>query len=325
MKEFDLIKRYFAQGGHARKDVLLGIGDDCAVTKVPQNQHLAVTTDTLISGVHFLPDAPARSVAYKAVAVNLSDLAAIGAEPAWISLSLSLPTFDEAWIDDFVKGLFELTEYYSVQLIGGDTVSGPLALTITAQGFVPPENELRRSNAKPGDWIYVTGSLGDAGAGLDILQNKIEVPHNHAEYLINRHYYPTPRVMAGTALRRTANACIDVSDGLVADLSHILNASGCGATVHVDRLPVSSALFESVGAQQAYRYALTAGDDYELVFTVNEEQRGNLETSLTNSNVKATCIGQITGYAGQLDLRLYDEKYQLNDVTAGYEHKFNNG
>ncbi|NVK54597.1 MAG: thiamine-phosphate kinase [Alteromonadaceae bacterium] len=324
MKEFDLIKRYFAQGGHTRKDVLLGIGDDCAVTKVPENQHLAITTDTLISGVHFLPDAPARSVAYKAVAVNLSDLAAAGAEPAWISLSLSLPSYDEDWIDEFVKGLFELTEYYSVQLIGGDTVTGPLSLTITAQGFVPPNTELRRSTAKPGDWIYVTGHLGDAGAGLDILQGKVQASDKHRDYLVNRHYFPTPRVMAGTALRRTANACIDVSDGLVADLSHILNSSGCGATVHVDRLPVSSALFDTVGAQQAYRYALTAGDDYELVFAVNEEQRGNLETSLTNANVKATCIGQITGHAGQMDLRLYDEKYEL-DNEAGYEHRFTNG
>lgn len=321
MKEFDLIKQYFAQRGHVRKDVILGIGDDCAVTKVPDNQHLAVTTDTLISGVHFLSDAPARSVAYKAVAVNLSDLASSGAEPAWISLSLSLPSYDENWIDEFVNGLYELTEYYSVQLIGGDTVTGPLALTITAQGFVPPDTELRRSNAKPGDWIYVTGNLGDAGAGLDILKGEIEAGGEHRDYLINRHYYPTPRVMAGTSLRRTANACIDVSDGLVSDLGHILKMSGCGATVHVDRLPVSSALFETVGAQQAYRYALAAGDDYELVFTVNEEQRGNLETSLTNANVKATCIGQVNGYAGQLDLRLYDEKYMLDEST-GYEHEF---
>lgn len=324
MKEFDLIKRYFAQGGHTRKDVLVGIGDDCAVAKVPENQHLAVTTDTLIAGVHFLPDAPARSVAYKAVAVNLSDLASMGAEPAWISLSLSLPHCDEAWIEEFASGLYELTEYYSVQLIGGDTVAGPMAMTITAQGFIPPDNELRRSRAKPGDWIYATGSLGDAGAGLDILQNTITVPQRHRDYLVNRHYYPTPRVMAGTALRRTANACIDVSDGLVSDLKHILNASNYGATVHVDRLPISAPLFESVGAQAAYRYALTAGDDYELVFTVNEEQRGNLETSLSNANVKATCIGQITGHAGQLDLRLYDERYSLPE-SSGYEHQFDHG
>lgn len=173
MKEFDLIGRYFADGGHQRKDVIVGIGDDCAVTSVPANQQLAITTDTLVSGVHFLKDAPARSVAYKAVAVNLSDLAAMGAEPAWISLSLSLSELDETWLEEFVKGLYELTRYYSVQLIGGDTVRGPLAMTITAQGFIPPDVALKRSTAKPGDWIYVTGTTGDAGAGLALLKGEL--------------------------------------------------------------------------------------------------------------------------------------------------------
>ena len=321
MKEFDLIGRYFANGGHQRKDVIVGIGDDCAVTSVAANQQLAITTDTLVSGVHFLKDAPARSVAYKAVAVNLSDLAAMGAEPAWISLSLSMSHVDEAWMEEFASGLYELTRYYSVQLIGGDTVRGPLAMTITAQGFIPPEAALKRSTARPGDWIYVTGSTGDAGAGLDILKGSREAKEEDREFLVKRHLYPTPRVAVGTALRRIASSCIDVSDGLLADLNHILKASNCGATVHVDRLPVSSALFNCVGAQDAYRYALTAGDDYELVFTVNEEQRGNLETSLASTGVKATCIGQVTGQAGKTDLKLYDEPYQLKDV-AGYEHDF---
>jgi thiamine-monophosphate kinase len=322
VKEFDLIQRFFANGGHHRKDVVVGIGDDCAVTQVAESQNLAITTDTLLSGVHFLPSAPPRSVAYKAVAVNLSDLAAMGAEPAWISLSLSMPHSDPQWLEEFAAGLYELTEYYSVQLIGGDTVCGPLSLTITAQGFVPPESELRRSRAKPGDWIYVTGTLGDAGAGLEILKGGLTTDEKSADYLVNRHLYPTPRVMAGTALRRTASSCIDVSDGLLADLGHILTASACGATVHVDRLPISSELFTAVQAKQAYAYALTAGDDYELVFTVNEEQRGNVETALSNCNVKATCIGQITGHTGQCDLRLYDNPY-TTPHAAGYEHQFN--
>lgn len=322
MKEFDLISRYFAQGGHHRKDVLVGIGDDCAVTQMPANQQLAITTDTLVEGVHFLKQAPARSVAYKAVAVNLSDLAAMGAEPAWISLSLSMPFCDEAWLSEFAKGLYELTEYYSVQLIGGDTVSGPLSLTITAQGFIPPDNALKRSSAKPGDWIYVTGTLGDAGAGLAILQNQLEVADENREFLVNRHLYPTPRVMAGTALRRTANACIDVSDGLASDIRHILKASGCGAQIHIDRLPISTELFKTVGAKKAYEMALTAGDDYELIFTVSEEQRGNLETSLASANVQATCIGQVNGYNGQCDFRLYDSPYTLPGEGKGYEHNF---
>lgn len=321
MKEFDLIDRYFASGGHKRKDVIVGIGDDCAVTTVAENQQLAITTDTLVGGVHFLIDAPARSVAYKAVAVNLSDLAAMGAEPAWISLSLSMPSIDEDWLEEFVSGLYELTQYYSVQLIGGDTVCGPMSMTITAQGFVPPSSELKRSTAKPGDWIYVTGTLGDAGAGLAILKGELQAETENREYLVNRHHFPTPRVMAGTALRRTANSCIDISDGLVADLQHIMDASDCGALLHVDRLPISNALFETVEAKKAYELALTAGDDYELIFTVNEEQRGNLETTLANANVNVTCIGQVNGHKGQLDLKLYEDRFELND-DAGYEHKF---
>ena len=321
MKEFDLIGRYFANSGHKRKDVVIGIGDDCAVTTVPENQQLAVTTDTLVAGVHFLQDAPAKSVAYKTVAANLSDLAAMGAEPAWISLSLSLPEVNEAWLDDFVSGLYELTQYYSVQLIGGDTVKGPMAMTITAQGFIPPGSELTRSGAKPGDWVYVTGTLGDAGAGLDILQNKLEVAGEAKDVLINRHCFPTPRVAVGTAIRRIATSCIDISDGLISDLGHILKASNCGANLNVDRLPLSRALTSAVSEQQAIDYALSAGDDYELIFTVGEEQRGSLETSLASTNVKATCVGQLTGQAGTLSLLKDNEKYTPQSGT-GYEHVF---
>ncbi len=321
MKEFDLIGRYFNSGGHQRKDVVVGIGDDCAITVVPENQQLAITTDTLIGGVHFLMDTPAKSVAYKAVAVNLSDLAAMGAEPAWISLSLSLPDVDESWLSDFVEGLYELTRFYSVQLIGGDTVRGPMSMTITAQGFIPPGSQLRRNEAKPGDWVYVTGSLGDAGAGLDILKGDLQASGEAREFLIKRHLYPTPRVAAGTALRRIANACIDVSDGLLADLSHILNGSKCGATLHLDRLPLSRGLQQTVETEKAIEYALSAGDDYELIFTVSEEQKGILETSLSSTNVKATCIGQLTGNSGHIDLKLNDQPYRLPQ-QFGFEHKF---
>lgn len=321
MKEFDLIGRYFSNSGHKRKDVVIGIGDDCAVTTVPENQQLAVTTDTLVSGVHFLSDAPAKSVAYKTVAVNLSDLAAMGAEPAWISLSLSLPEVDETWLDEFAAGLYELTQYYSVQLIGGDTVKGPMALTITAQGFIPPGSELTRSSAKPGDWVYVTGTLGDAGAGLDILKNALNVSGEAKDVLINRHYFPTPRVAVGTAIRRIATSCIDISDGLLSDLKHILKASECGANIHVERLPLSRALTSAVTPEQAIEYALSAGDDYELIFTVGEEQRGSLETSLASTNVKATCIGQLTGQAGVLSLMHNNEKFTPKN-PSGYEHSF---
>ncbi|KXI29381.1 thiamine-phosphate kinase [Paraglaciecola hydrolytica] len=319
MKEFSIIDTFFKQQNHQRKDVLLGIGDDAALTVVPAGQALVTTTDTLLAGVHFLPDAEPSTIARKAVAVNLSDLAAMGAEPAWISLSISLPTADEAWLSAFATGLAEMTRFYSIQLIGGDTVQGPLAVTITAQGFVPPEQALLRSKAKPGDFIYVTGTLGDAGLGLDLLLNKVTVadPIN-AQYVLNRLHNPTPRLLVGTSLRRIANACIDLSDGLSSDIKHILQASNCGATINVDKLPLSKAMRESVEPQNAVKYALSAGDDYELLFTVSEEQKGKLETAMANTSVSFSCIGQLNGMSNKLEYRLNN---QVIDYQAtGYQH-----
>ena len=314
-----MIEAFFKAKSIQRKDVIIGIGDDGAVTHIPQGQALVTTTDTLLSGVHFLADTSPHAIAQKAIAVNLSDLAAMGAEPAWISLSLSLPEVDESWLEAFSNGLQEHAVYYSVQLIGGDMVKGPLAITITAQGFVPFDQALTRSNAKPGDSVYVTGTLGDAGLGLHIAQQKcvLDDPLNQ-DYLLNRLNYPTPRLLVGTSLRRIASACIDISDGMVSDIKHILNASQCGAIIHVDKLPMSKALKESVSSSQAIDYALSAGDDYELLFTVSEEQKGHLETTLASANVQATYIGQMSGCAGKLELRQADKPYEYS--AKGYEH-----
>jgi thiamine-monophosphate kinase len=319
VKEFSIIDTFFKTQTHRRKDVLLGIGDDAALTVIPQGQALVTTTDTLIAGVHFLANANPHAIAQKAVAVNLSDLAAMGAEPAWINLSLSLPIADEEWLSAFSTGIAEMTRFYSIQLIGGDTVQGPLAVTITAQGFVPAEQALLRSNAKPGDFVYVTGCLGDAGLGLDIQLNKVAInDSDNANYLLTRLNYPTPRLLVGTSLRRVANACIDLSDGLSSDIKHILKASNCGATIHLDKLPLSKAMRESVAPDVARQYALSAGDDYELLFTVSEEQKGKLELAIASSNVCVTCIGQLNGMANKLELRLnnavVDEQY------SGYQH-----
>lgn len=328
MKEFNLIEHFFKQKSAQRKDVIIGIGDDAAVTHIPQGQALVTTTDTLLSGVHFLPDANAHAIAQKAIAVNLSDLAAMGAEPAWISLSLSLPEFDESWLEDFSTGLREHIDYYSMQLIGGDTVQGPLAITITAQGFVPYEQAITRSGAKPGDLVYVTGTLGDAGLGLAIAKNEVEqisgikkerpLTQVNQEFLLKRFNYPTPRLLTGTHLRRIANSCIDLSDGLISDIQHILKASGCGAVLNVDKFPLSKALSESVDEHQAIQYALSAGDDYELLFTVGEEQKGHLETTLANANIQVTCIGHLNGSSGKLELRKDDQVFDVN--IQGYQH-----
>lgn len=318
MKEFDIIEYFFNRKSNPRKDVVIGIGDDCAVTIVPLGQSLAVTTDTLVNGVHFPTNTPPAAIAHKALAVSLSDLAAVGAEPAWFTLSLSLPEFDKNWLEAFSNSLFELSEYYSVQLIGGDTVQGPMSITVTAHGFVPHDQALTRSGAKPGDLVYVTGSLGDAGVGLDIVQGKLITSQHCSDFLVNRLNYPSPRMLAGTALRRIASSCIDISDGLANDLQHVLDASQCGAKIQVDQLPLSIAMQEAVNAEQAYNYALSSGDDYELLFTVSEENKGNLDIALANSNVTATCIGQLTGIKQKLDLRFEQEPFVVS--ASGYEH-----
>jgi thiamine-monophosphate kinase len=323
LNEFTLIQKYFAEKSYVRKDVIIGIGDDAAITQVPQNQSLATTTDTLVEGVHFLANTSAQDIAHKAIAVNLSDLAAMGAEPSWLSLSLTLPQANDAWLSAFSDKVAELTEYFSIQLIGGDTVKGPLSITITAQGFVPQESVLTRDGAKNGDWIFVTGTLGDAGAGLDILSNKLAVDDVSArDYLVKRHRCPTPRVLAGTVIRRLASACIDVSDGLLQDVMHIATASGTGVIIHLEKLPISEALGSYVkDLHQALEYATTAGDDYELLFTVPEERRNSVQTALDSYAIEHTCIGQMTGASGKLDLKLNDEAFTSSFVeTLGYAH-----
>ncbi|MFT4938417.1 MAG: thiamine-monophosphate kinase [Paraglaciecola sp.] len=319
MKEFSVIDGFFKNKGYQRKDVVIGIGDDCAITQVPDGQSLATTTDTLISGVHFSPETSPHAIAQKAVAVNLSDLAAMGAEPAWISLSLSLPHIDQEWLAEFSRGLHEITHYYSIALIGGDTVQGPLAITITAQGFVPPELALTRSKAMPGDFVYVTGFLGDAGLGLALEQKQITLPNSaHVEYLLHRLHYPSPRMVAGASLRRIATSCIDLSDGLISDLQHVLLASKCGASINVDKLPLSPAMLESVDLESAINYALGSGDDYELLFTVGEEHKGKLDVALANSNVSVTCIGQCNGMSGKLQFHADNQPYVFKG--KGFEH-----
>ncbi|WP_041415870.1 thiamine-phosphate kinase [Shewanella halifaxensis] len=317
MKEFQLIESFFTGRAQSRKDIAVGIGDDCAIVQPAENKCIAISCDTLVENVHFFPDMPAKELGIKSLAVNLSDLASMGAEPAWMTLALTLPEVDESWLADFSAGLFEIAEYYGVALIGGDTTRGPRSITITINGQLPKGKGLTRSGAKNGDWIYVTGTLGDAALGLDLLRNKVEVSSEDRSYLINRHYRPTPRVLAGQSLRTIASSAIDISDGLVSDIQHVLKASNVGAVINVDNIPMSEPLTRSVSTELALSYALTGGEDYELLFTVPEAQKGMLEISLAESGVKFTQIGQVcTG--GQL--RLVAGNQPFEPVNLGFEH-----
>lgn len=293
--EFSLIARYFDRVRSSRLDVETGIGDDCALLNIPDKQTLAISTDTLVAGNHFLTDIDPADLAYKALAVNLSDLAAMGADPAWMTLAITLPEVDEPWLEAFSDSLFECLNYYGMQLIGGDTTRGPLSMTLGIHGFVPAGRALKRAGAKPGDWIYVTGTPGDSAAGLAILQNRLQVVDAaDREYLLKRHLRPTPRILQGQALRDLASAAIDLSDGLISDLGHIVKASACGARVDLNALPWSDAMTRHVEPEQALRWALSGGEDYELCFTVPELNRGALEVAMGQLGVAFTCIGQMS-------------------------------
>lgn len=323
MQEFSIIEQYFTNQTQPRRDVLVGVGDDCAITQIPENHVLATTTDTLVSGIHFLPETNPADIAHKALAVNLSDLAAMGATPAWVSLALTLPDANEDWLSEFADSFARLCEYYSINLIGGDTTRGPLSITITAQGFVPPDSVIKRSGARPGDAIFVTGTLGDAGAGLGLLQETLTEENGAldslaASYLLLRHNTPTPRVLAGTTLRRKVSSCIDISDGLIGDIQHIMKASQCGANINVGALPISNELLSFVSSEYAIELALSAGDDYELLFTVPQDQIEEVKTAMHSVSIPITQIGQMTG-DGELHLKQNNQAY-ITQASA-YQHE----
>ena len=315
--EFQLIDQLFSRLGADRPDVAAGVGDDCALLRVPEGMELAVTTDTLNAGIHFPGESDADAVGHKALAVNLSDLAAAGADPAWFTLALSLPDAAADWADGFARGLERIAAEYGVALVGGDTVRGPLAVTIQAMGLVPAGQALHRSGARPGDGIYVTGTLGDAGVGLELALGRCTVSEGAvADALRARLDRPTPRLAAGRALRGAAGAAIDLSDGLAADLGHILAASGVGARVEVARLPLSRELIAAVADPgERCRLALEAGDDYELCFTLADGNDAALET------VAAACpVTRIGTVEAQPGLRLEDREGPWRGSTGGYDH-----
>ena len=314
LSEFELIQRFFSPTGCCREDVLLGVGDDCALLQIPSGENLAVSIDTLVEGVHFHPDVDPELLGHKALAVNLSDLAAMGAVPAWATLALTLPRSDSAWLASFMRGFFTLADRHQVQLVGGDTTRGPLTISVQVHGFVPPGKALTRHTARAGDRIGVTGTLGDAGLALQ----QMAAVKPTSRYLRERLERPLPRLETGLALRGLANAAIDISDGLLADLGHICRRSGVGARLELQRLPLSVEVAEHVKKSGEWSLPLTAGDDYELCFSVPPARCQQAEAALGSLDGGLTWIGLIEQEPG---VRCFGQDgCRIETGTGGYQH-----
>ncbi len=328
MGEFELIRRFFARPdplGATRPGVVLGIGDDCALLAPAPGMQLAVSTDMLVEGRHFLSTVDPAALGHKALAVNLSDLAAMGAEPLGFTLALALPQADERWLSGFTQGLFALADAHACPLVGGDTTRGPLNLSVTVMGQVPPGMALRRSGAQVGDDIWVSGTLGDARVALEVFRGTLALPPEIFQAARERLERPTPRLALGRALRGVAHAAADISDGLLGDLGHILQASGVGAQLMVDQLLASQAVGAAVRHLQhdwALTCVLTGGDDYELVFTAPAVARSALVTAASKAQTPITCIGQVVpAQQGQPRLQLLDDRQQPMAVQlASFDH-----
>jgi thiamine-monophosphate kinase len=317
LSEFDLIQRYFTR---PTPGATLGVGDDAALLQVGEGMELAISTDMLVSGTHFFPDADPYLLGHKTLAVNLSDLAAMGATPRWATLALSLPRADEDWLQRFSEGFFALADVYGVELVGGDTTRGPLNLSVTIMGEVPRGKALRRSGALIGDDIWVSGRLGESALGLAHLQGKINLPEDILGYCLTALHQPLPRVELGSALLGIANSAIDVSDGLLADLGHIVEASNVAAEVAYDSLPKPS-LFEfpiEEMKELAQRCVLSGGDDYELCFTAPVAKRAEIEMLAIRLSQQLSRIGEIV--PGQGCRVIAGNGSVMKIMESGYDH-----
>ena len=318
MGEFDLIARYFSR---PVRHAVLGVGDDCALLQLQTGMQLAVSSDMLVEGRHFLSTTPAAGLGHKALAVNLSDLAACGAKPLAFTLALALPLIDDNWLAGFSKGLWDLADAHGCELIGGDTTQGPLNICITVLGEVPPGDALLRQHAQVGDDVYISGTVGDARLALEVFKGSVSLEAAHFEAARLRMERPTPRVELGLALRGVANAAIDVSDGLLGDLGHILRRSKVGAVIETtwvqDSAAISDAL-KSVAFNKRLDFALAGGDDYELLFTAPPDQADAVLEAGEQSGVSITCIGRITPVAGVQVLDL--QGLAMSRRFASFDH-----
>lgn len=314
--EFELIRRHFNRPC-AHTD--LSVGDDAALVRPAAGMQLAISTDMLISGTHFLPDTDPGDLGWKTLAVNLSDLAAMGAKARWAVLGLALPNVDDLWLGRFADGLFRCADQYGVDLVGGDTTRGPLAISVTIFGEVPNGSAIRRDGAHPGDEVWISGQPGLAALGLACLQQRITLPAAARARCVHALQHPEPRIALGQALCGIATAMLDVSDGLVGDLNHILERSGCGAEIDVSLLPLPELLAAGADEPLARRCLLAGGDDYELLFTASPSQRSALAALSTQLQLPLTRIGHITEHRGQLLLRDVDGRL-LPPLLSGYDH-----
>jgi thiamine-monophosphate kinase len=318
LTEFDIIGRYFTGIEFSALTATVNVGDDCAVLSLPGDQQLAISIDTLVAGRHFPDTADAYDIATRSVAVAVSDLAAMGAKPFAFTLALTLPDIDEPWLTRFSQGLRAAAANYQLSLVGGDTTKGPLVISLQVHGVLSKGSGLLRSGAKPGDGIFVTGSLGDAAAALDVINGKIIATDSQKEFFHRQFYVPSARVAMGQQLLTVANAAIDVSDGLMADLTHIAQSSRLGATIFQHKLPLSSVLLACVDEVAAVQYALSGGDDYELCFTAPLAMRQQLTDIATQTGVAITEIGEINSGS---DVECIDEQGEaILCERMGYDH-----
>lgn len=293
LNEFELIERYFQRQQLGGFGVSLGIGDDCALLQLPSGKSLATTMDTLVGGNHFPKNADPELIAERALRVNLSDMAAMGAEPLWFTLSLTIPSADQPWLDGFSRGLFQAANLYNCSLVGGDTTRGPLSITIQVMGAADLDNALLRGNARQGDTVYVTGYLGDGAAAVAVIKNELRVGKAAFNYFMARYYRPVPKLAEGNMLKGIASAAIDVSDGFMADLGHICRASGVGAVIDLEQIPVSEALSKLASPEQVVKWSLSGGDDYQLCFTVSPAQALRVNELIKQNKLAARAVGEI--------------------------------
>ncbi|MFT5573458.1 MAG: thiamine-monophosphate kinase [Cryomorphaceae bacterium] len=320
MAEFSLIERFCQGIGPEHKATKLGIGDDAAVITVPDNMELAVSVDTMVEGVHFYPDAEPAHIAHKLFAVNLSDMAAMGANPKWATLTLTLPNSDLTWLASFSESLNAIACKYGVQLIGGDTSRGTLNLSLHIMGLLPKGKAMCRSKARVGDDVYVSNTLGDAALALKCTEGVLHFRGSQLDNIMPALNQPEPQVDLGLGLLNIANACIDVSDGVVADLSHVAKQSDVSIELNVERIPVSAEYKQHLSMGGTYDLALGGGDDYELAFTAVRDRRGELLELAQTLGVKLTKIGRVTKTQDlAVSMSLNGEPYHLAE-EPGYQH-----